>query len=135
MFGGIRDGRLMPRPVALAILGVALLLRVMIPTGWMPAHGADGVTRITLCTGMGAVEAWVDADGTIHDKKPHEKSSADQPCAFSGLAMLGDIPPAATGLTAATLADPADPLFPASVTIGRGLAAPPPPSTGPPVFA
>lgn len=134
MFGGIRNGRLMPRPVALAILGVALLLRVMIPTGWMPSHGADGVTRITLCTGMGAVQAWVDADGTIHDKKPMDKGGADQPCAFAGLAMLADVPEAAIELPAIS-APHAEPVFPATVGIGRGLAAPPPPSTGPPAFA
>lgn len=135
MFGGFRDGTLMPRPVALAILGAALLLRVMIPTGWMPSHGADGVTRITLCTGMGAVQAWVDAEGTIHDKKPMERGGAEQPCAFAGLAMLADLPAAAVDLLPVAATMRSDPVFPAAVTIGRGLAAPPPPSTGPPAFA
>lgn len=135
MFGGIRNGSLMPRPVALAILGVALLLRVVIPTGWMPAHGADGVTRITLCTGMGAVEAWVDADGAIHDKKPHGKSSADQPCAFTGLAMAGDLPAIAALPAALAPSAAAPPAARSRASIGHGLAAPPPPSTGPPAFA
>jgi hypothetical protein len=135
MFGGIRNFSLMPRPVALAILGVALLLRVVIPTGWMPAHGADGVTRITLCTGMGAVEAWVDADGAIHDKKPHEKSSADQPCAFTGLAMAGDLPAIAALPAALAPSIAAPPAARSRASIGHGLAAPPPPSTGPPAFA
>lgn len=135
MFGGIRNGSLMPRPVALAILGVALLLRVLIPTGWMPTHGADSVTRITLCTGMGAVEAWVDADGRIHDKQPHEKSGADQPCAFTGLAMAGDLPEIAAVPVVARPADAPPPAAWARASIGHGLAAPPPPSTGPPAFA
>lgn len=134
MFGGIRNGSLMPRPVALAILGVALLLRVLIPTGWMPSHGADGVTRITLCTGMGAVDAWVDAAGTVHDKKPVDKGGADQPCAFAGLAMLADVPDAAVEPPPVEYAAPSDSAFPTSVAVGRGLAAPPPPSTGPPAF-
>ena len=135
MFGGIRDGRLMPRPVALAILGAALLLRVLVPTGWMPAHGADGVTRITLCTPNGVAHAWVDADGAIHDKKPHEKSGADQPCAFTGLAMAGDLP-AIAALPATIAPSAAAPsIAGARASIGHGLAAPPPPSTGPPAFA
>ncbi|RHW16795.1 hypothetical protein D1610_13800 [Sphingomonas gilva] len=135
MFAGIRDGSLMPRPIALAILGAALLLRVLIPTGWMPAHGADGATRITLCTGMGLVQAWVDADGTIHDKQPREKSAADQPCAFAGLAMAGDLPDVAALLEAAALPIATPLATRSSTAIGQGLAAPPPPATGPPAFA
>lgn len=135
MFGGIRDGSLIPRPVALAIMGAALLLRVLIPTGWMPSHGADGVTRITLCTGMGAVDAWIDATGTIHDKKPVDKGGADQPCAFAGLAMATDLPGIAV-LPIALAPSMAAPLDGRSrASIGHGLAAPPPPSTGPPAFA
>lgn len=135
MFGGIRDGRLMPRPVALAILGAALLLRVLVPTGWMPAHGADGFTHITLCTPNGVAHAWVDADGAIHDKKPHEKSGADQPCAFTGLAMAGDLPAIAALLATIAPSAAAPSIAGARASIGHGLAAPPPPSTGPPAFA
>ena len=135
MLGGIRTGRLMPRPIAMAILGAALLLRVLIPTGWMPAHAADGSIAITLCTPGGISHAWVDAEGTLHDKQPHQKSGADQPCAFAGLAMTGDVPMAAIGLPATPSADRADPVLPSNVSVGRGLAAPPPPSTGPPSFA
>lgn len=135
MFGGIRDGRLMPRPVALAILAAALLLRVLIPTGWMPAHAADGSFGITLCTPSGVSHAWVDAEGKIHDKQPHKKSSADQPCAFAGLAMAGDVPMAAIGLPLTVQAVASHHPLSFSVGIGHGLAAPPPPSTGPPAFA
>lgn len=120
---------------ALLLVACALLLRVAIPGGWMPAKGADGLVRITLCTGMGAVEAWVDGEGRIHDGAPHKKQEpkTDQPCAFAGLiapAIDADPlpPPLAPVARGATIvfADHA-------VAIGHGLAAPPPPPTGPPL--
>lgn len=114
---------------ALALLMLALLMRVMIPAGWMPAAGSG--YAITLCTGTGAVSAWIDKDGNVHKGKPAD-SKPDQPCAFSGFSAVLDLPfsvglplapISATALIAAKLL---------AVTIGHGLAAPPPPPTGPP---
>ena len=116
--------------IALGLLALALLMRVMVPAGWMPAAG-NGMA-ITLCTGMGPVAAWIDADGKVHKQGPSD-SRSDQPCAFSGLGTAFDLPtvhdvsaaplPAGLPLLAAQAA---------TVDIGRGLAAPPPPATGPP---
>ncbi|WP_414900164.1 hypothetical protein ACMT1E_10685 [Sphingomonas flavalba] len=111
---------------------LALLLRVMIPAGWMPMAG--GGYAITLCTGMGAVSAWVDADGQIHKDKPPIDSRSNGHCIFAGFAAALTLPDA--------LAMPVMPmaiaaaLLPVALfdggAIGRGLAAPPPPPTGPP---
>src|SRR3546814_9896108 len=87
---------------------------------------------ITLCTGMGAVTAWVDKDGHTHKEKPAQESTG-HPCTFSGFSAALDLPdlgaavvaprPVQTALLITRIAE---------VAIGRGLAAPPPPPTGPP---
>ncbi|MES2441785.1 MAG: hypothetical protein V4574_03075 [Pseudomonadota bacterium] len=119
--------------IAVALLALALVARVLVPAGWMPAEGRG--LAITLCSGGSAVAAWVDAAGKVH-KGDHQPAGApDHPCAFAGLGapMLGGevfpaILPASASDEAASLA-----LTPAAV--GRGLAAPPPPATGPPATA
>lgn len=117
--------------VAAGLVVLALLLRVLVPAGWMPA-ATDSGYAITLCSGMGAVSAWVDAEGKLHKEKP-SKAKTDHPCVFSGFGAAIDLPafnagPMLPSLLAGTL------LAPLSITvaIGRGLAAPPPPPTGPP---
>jgi hypothetical protein len=115
---------------ALALVALALLVRAAIPAGWMPA--SDGGRWITLCTGSGAVAAFVDADGVRHDDPA--PAAQDHPCAFAGVAVPLTPPLAiAVPLPSFETARPAR-LAAATVAIGRGLAAPPPPSTGPPAL-
>lgn len=124
--------------LVLAIVAGALFLRILVPQGWMPVETGGG-WRITLCSGTGPMT--MDMPGStasamkgMHDGHGRQDGgSADHPCAYSSLAMALDEPPplildlprplietwgAATGI---------------EVAIGRGLAAPPPPSTGPPL--
>jgi hypothetical protein len=118
----------------LSIMVLALAVRMIIPTGWMPSMIA-GKATITLCTGAGMVEVWVDADGKIHKDSPAKKSANDQPCAFAGLSAAAD----ASSYTELSL----EPALPpqsvpvavlTGVAIGLGLAAPPPPAIGPPTL-
>lgn len=115
----------------MALLALALALRVLVPAGWMPAEG-QGVA-ITLCSGEGAVPAWVDAQGKIHKHDPAQGSMADHPCAFAGMGapMLGGEVPAPP-LALPVPRDEIAGLAIAPAAIGQGLAAPPPPATGPP---
>jgi hypothetical protein len=117
--------------IAIALLALALVVRVLVPAGWMPAQG-NGLA-ITLCSGSGAVAAWVDADGKIRKQDPAKGAMPDHPCAFAGLGapMLGG------ELSTPALLRPAPrdevaALHLAPAAIGKGLAAPPPPATGPP---
>jgi hypothetical protein len=115
--------------VALGLLTLALLMRLIVPAGWMPTAG-NGYA-ITLCTGAGTVSAWIDADGKLHKGEPADTAS-DHSCAFAGFAGALDLP--ATGALALPIL-PATAILvarPFAVDIGRGLAAPPPPQTGPP---
>jgi hypothetical protein len=113
------------------LMVLTLAMRVAVPSGWMPSVGADG-TVITICTGTGLTEVTIDADGKVHRTSPHDKSKADAPCAFAGVGAALDVVEPVAELAAfahihATMAQKAS-------DIGQGLAAPPPPSTGPPIL-
>lgn len=117
---------------ALAVL-CALAIRVAIPAGFMPTQSIHGIV-ISLCTGQGAVKAVlpIEKDQTPAD---HEKSKGGE-CTFAA-GLGGGL------LAAATSAIGAAPILfvplvssraIADLTVHR-LAAPPPPSQGPPARA
>jgi hypothetical protein len=112
----------------------ALFLRMLIPSGWMPTVDSAGYTRISLCTGMGEQAAWIDTKGGLHKSDPAKKHQGNNPCVFASLGAALDVSHLALpDLLVATSRDNSGQL-PVSVAIGHGLAAPPPPSTGPPIL-
>jgi hypothetical protein len=123
-FTGSRDR------IALLLVVAALLVRLLIPAGWMPA--AAGGFSITVCTGMGENrQVWIAADGSVHDQAPVDARS-DQPCIFAGMAAALDVPLATALPLVIAVATAAPVALHHAVAVGRGLAAPPPPATGPP---
>ena len=112
--------------VGLALL--ALFLQGVTPTGFMLAR-EDGRATIAICTGHGAAYSLADLAG--HPAKP-PKSKPDAPCAFAGHGTAAAAPIAA--LVAGPIARPISAPVVARFDLapGRGLAAPPPPSQGPP---
>jgi hypothetical protein len=71
---------------------LALGLRLLVPTGWMPVASANGIV-FTLCSGNGAQQVVVGKAG-----KPAAPDTATEhggPCAFSGIGTpaLPDVPP------------------------------------------
>lgn len=147
----------------IAALLCVLLARVAVPAGWMPMLTADGGIVIAPCSGMGAMPM-ADAPGThgmpgrsmsghsmpghsmpgmdmaAHHAAPekpndrHPDPAGDHPCSGAGVAVALTTPPVAlpAALALAAIATPPARLVP---NIGQGLAAPPPPSTGPPLLA
>ena len=115
--------------IALTLLGLVLAMRVLVPAGWMPSE--KGGFAITVCTGSAMESAWVDSEGKVHKQAPAQ--GGDSQCAFAGLGapMLGSDIPAPAMLAARADVAPAPSL--ALASIGQGLAAPPPPATGPPI--
>lgn len=117
------------RAAFLALAFLALLVKVTVPAGFMLATpGAGSGFPLVLCTGHGPLES------KAADQKGREaKTHSDAPCAFAGQAApptpaLGaEVPQTSAVAYAPQAAIPAD-LIP-----GRGLAAPPPPSQGPPL--
>jgi hypothetical protein len=124
--------RMLDQRVAFALIACAMVLRVLIPAGWMPTTGADGMIRISVCTGMGAETAWIDRDGKIHKEAPTSGHHDPQPCGF-GVLGLGLNETHALGVALpVVMADVLALVAKQTLSIGHGLAAPLPPSTGPP---
>lgn len=135
---------------------VALALRLLIPVGWMPVSTEHGI-RLSWCSGFqpqavpdpaqshhsshsgghgeGHAAHGATGDETDKDDPPPEYSSGSATvCAFAAIAMAGaDVP---AGITEpSVVGDHSLQAPPFAVTIGQGLAAPPPPQTGPPALA
>lgn len=77
------------RWLAVWLAAATLLVKILVPTGFMPAV-VDGVMVIELCTGDGLKSVAV---ATPTESK--HKGGNDMPCAFAGLAtpMMGAIDP------------------------------------------
>lgn len=125
------------RPFALALIALALTVRALIPTGWMPVVGEKGFA-ITICAGGEMQTMWMDGQGKLHKADPSKKKdggTSGQDCPYASLTAAAI--PALSGY-AAIVPVPAESEragLPGEVAIGHGLAAPPPPATGPPLTA
>lgn len=86
------------RHLAVLICAATLLLKLIVPTGYM-IDSDHGRIAITMCSGTGPVTAMVGMPGMHGDASDHGKSrdhgKAEMPCAFSGLsaAVLSAIDP------------------------------------------
>ena len=111
----------------------AMILRALLPVGWMPAAGG----QIVICTGHGPVLQEAARLGNLddggHQHAPTQKH--DHPCAFSGHGV-GAAPPIQSGDVTLLNWISIAPVLPSArfLAPGRGLAAPPPPSHAPPAL-
>lgn len=127
---------------------MALVVRAMVPAGFMlapPGQGAAGPIPIVLCTEAGTIQALMAADGSIiddpsatdtpSDDPEHSQGATDhQSCVFAHTVA----PPVPAAPILGPLTQTAQleaPIGAVSLDLvpGRGLAAPPPPATAPPV--
>lgn len=139
MKSGTHMAGLSGRRVALFLVACALVLRLLVPAGWMPQTNAAGIALAwcddsDISGGEAPAEARALLAKAVEKPAPEHKPAPDQPCAFAAAAQplaavdFAPLPPAP--------AIHAEPLRPALVAVpGRGLAAPPPRSTGPPTLA
>ena len=121
------------RNFAAIFILMALAMRVIIPSGYMPS--SERGFALTICAGMDTHTVWMDKSGKLHKEDPSKgKSVEHQPCAFAGAAIAADFPAAAVQIAMApvTLATPV--FAKREVSVGAGLAAPPPPAIGPPSY-
>lgn len=119
----------------IALLVCALFLRIAIPAGWMPMTDASGF-HLVMCSGMGPMGpgeqrampvAGHDGHGKSHDE------GGDHPCTFAGIGLAMAQPFLPTLVTPPIARTISLDTMVAAAGIGRGLAAPPPPQTGPPL--
>ena len=131
----------------LALTAVALILTNAIPAGWMPAKSADGHFVVGICSqGLSEpqrlqLEALAQQKvgramlATDHHSDGEHQQPTD-PCPYgvaaNALAVPSPLAPAAEFLPRT---ETAPTWLYSNVDIGTGLAAPPPPSTGPPLFS
>ncbi|PVX29007.1 hypothetical protein [Sphingomonas pokkalii] len=95
------------RSLAAALFACALLLRIAIPAGFMPAQTAHGIV-VRMCDGMSSGKTMV-IDVGLPDKGKHhpEHEKPTVPCAFAGLSapVLGADPALAMVLPAMVLGE------------------------------
>jgi hypothetical protein len=111
---------------------VAVLVRGIIPTGWMPS--TDRAFAITVCTGTASETVWLDMKGALHKQDPakKERDTKSEPCTFAGMAVASGLPIMPTVIGPLVGKDSLVAHLPSPAAIGQGLAAPPPPARGPP---
>lgn len=78
---------LMRRPVLAAwLVAFALLMKVLVPTGYMFGTSPTGSITIELCSGYGPVMVAAPVHGMAHHHGKHDHQGKEMPpCAFSGL--------------------------------------------------
>lgn len=119
--------------LALALLVMALAVRALVPAGWMPS--GERAFALTVCTGVDTKTIWMDSKGGLHKENPAgHKQSKHEPCAFAGNADIPNLVSANAVAVGPESVDAAQPLQMQPVNVGQGLAAPPPPQTGPPIL-
>ncbi|MBS0411470.1 MAG: hypothetical protein JSR86_16255, partial [Proteobacteria bacterium] len=126
MGGLARTTGLLRHRWAIVLAVAALAVQLIVPRGFMISAGdhASGPTMV-ICTGHAPVAAPADQREPAKSPKP----SADSPCAFAGHGVVAP-PPVFASAPIVTIAFAPDVTIPAlDLAPGRGLAAPPPPST------
>jgi hypothetical protein len=144
MFRGLRRHKTWFAKTLAAFALLALVVRALVPAGYMLAPTQDHrFITMTLCSGHGSAEtvidlttgALVDAGVANQKEAPFKKSpNADAPCVFAAAATLS-APEQPTSLPVVFRLASAELPRAIAVAPGRGLAAPPPWSTGPPQIA
>ena len=132
---GLRRYLLRHRALAACLVALALLMKVLVPTGYMLGTSAGSIT-VEVCSGYGPMKMTMPMPGMAHhqgDKGDHGK--AEQPCAFSGLSApsLAAADPILLALAIAFIIATAF-LAPIPVLV-RAWAFLRPPTTGPPAHS
>ena len=126
-----------------AIALLALLVRAILPAGYMVASAdtpSGRVLVIELCSGDGSrtqvfnldTGEQVDLDGPSRSDPP-KHTPGEAPCVFAATAHFAAPAQPITPAIVRTTSDVSVPVVP-DLRPGRGIAAPPPPSTGPPAL-
>lgn len=118
------------RAIFAALMLLALVMRMAVPTGFMPTASGDGVI-VSICTGDGPLTRVIDLGDKKHSKDPQQNSQGFCTFAASLGGGLASEPPALPLSLPFALAPMLGTAI-ADLTVHR-LAAPPPPSQGPPM--
>ena len=133
MMGAIRQSEIAKGLLA-ALALLVLAIQLVAPSGFMPLRTERGVV-VTLCTGQGAVNVVVDrGQAPGRHQAPDDGMAGQQHCPFAASVQpvvpplaLADLPLPSWQLAFGPIA------FALKTGLIARLAAPPPPSSGPPV--
>ena len=131
------------RGVGLLLATLALLVRLAFPTGFMLSPERASLPTLVICTGQGAMTVAIDAQGQAHEVKGdagEAKGGQDHksdgktthPCTFAAATAVVVAPVLIATLAPVALGQVLDAPLMTTQRPGLGLAAPPPPTTGPP---
>lgn len=151
------------RGVAVMLVACALLVRMLVPSGFMIAPGATGLPTVIACPGQDPVAPMAPmamapmkmapmkmapmtmapmtmampgmAGHDMHHQGGEHDRNADHPCAFAAANAAVDLTAAVHPIAPTMVAVFAPAQFHTFARPGLGLAAPPPPKTGPPILA
>lgn len=73
-----------PAFAVMTVLLVALLIKSVLPTGFMPSFDKNGFTQITICSGLG--EKTINIPSEKLPLSEHHKEQAEKICSFQLLA-------------------------------------------------
>ena len=106
----------------LALLALTLAIRVIVPSGFMPTTDADGMIRISMCSGMAPQAVWMDKSGQLHKEAPSKDHHDPKLCGF-GMLAFGLATPSSTVIEPMLpFGESAAVRQPFTVAVGRGLA-------------
>lgn len=133
MSGAVRHNSTL-RALFAVLVALVLAARLFSPAGFMPVATAHGV-MVTLCTGQGAVRMLVERESVPGEHQDDGDSQPQEHCPFAGTAAAPSLPAVDPLPLLAVWHLPTGPIAFALKTgwIAR-IAAPPPPSSGPPAF-
>ena len=82
----LRNLVLANRPFACAVLALALMMKLVMPAGYMPTV-SSGQIIVSICSGTGPMTMVMTIPGLEHGKSEGDghQGKTEQPCAFSGL--------------------------------------------------
>lgn len=121
------------RKISAALIVLALAVRIVIPSGWMPS--SERGFALTICTGMDVQTIWMDSKGKLHKDDPSKgKSVEHSPCAFAGDTVASANAHFDESAALPHIALAVSIFARLSISVGTGLAAPPPPAIGPPSY-
>lgn len=122
------------RVFATVLLAAVLVAKLLIPVGWMPVQSPTGITMM-LCSGDHSSAAMMMAAGKARESQQDsgKQRGAKDTCPYGALNASTNLP-AQPAIAPHGFSPAAGPVLAAhAVGVGHGLAAPPPPATGPPL--
>lgn len=125
----------MARALWTGIFGLVLAMRLMVTAGLMPTW-EQGRLSIVPCSEVTAQAGHHATNGKANRDHGKHEGKVHQPCPYAVAAASLTVEPLHLKDAPSLVAGEAAAFQPANVVeVGRGLAAPPPPATGPPALA